>query len=237
MEAMTAKKAEAALRALATPAKAARQMTFFKTGKGQYSAHDKFLGVTVPDIRKIAAEFRHLPPAELECLLRSAYNDIRLFALLVMVGQYERGDAATRERLYRLYMKNLSAVNNWNLVDASAHYIAGRHLLEKDRGVLYKLSKSKDMWERRVAIVATYAFIRESSHSDTLKLSAIYLSDKEDLMHKATGWMLREVGKKDVAVLEKFLKANLAAMPRTMLRYAIERFPEEKRKKILKGQL
>jgi 3-methyladenine DNA glycosylase AlkD len=246
--------AQSALRTLANPAKAQILLRFFKTGKGEYGEGDKFLGVMVPQIRKLVPRFQDLSAGELSRLLGSAYNEVRLFALLVMVRQYEKGDTAARERVYRLYLKNLKAVNNWNLVDASAPYIvgvhhqcplpvipakAGIHLLAGGGGdgeVLYKLSKSKDMWARRVAIVSTLGLIRAGYYSDTLNISFILLKDKEDLIHKACGWMLREVGKRDVTVLENFLNEHAAAMPRTMLRYAIERFPEGKRRGYLRGE-
>lgn len=231
------KRAEAALKALASPAKARLLMTFFKTGKGEYGEGDRFLGVTVPEIRKLVKRFGDLPLGDCERLLRSPYNEVRLFALLVMVAQYEKGGAREREGIYRAYLRNARRVNNWNLVDASAHRIVGAHVLERDRGILYKLAKSKDLWERRIAIVATWTLIQNGYYSDTLKLSFIYLKDTQDLMHKACGWMLREVGKRDVAVLEKFLKENHAAMPRTMLRYAIEKFPPARRRKYLAGKV
>ena len=230
---MTAAKAETVLKKLATPEAAARQMTFFKTGKGQYGEGDKFLGVTVPVLRGVAKQFKDLGLKELERLLHSPYNESRLLALLVLGGQYKHGDEKRRAAIYRLYLKNARRVNNWNLVDASAHYIVGEHLLTNDRKILYKLVRSENLWERRIAVVSTFAFIRRRDFKDILKLSAILLEDEQDLMHKACGWMLREVGKKHSSTLEKFLKTHAPKMPRTMLRYAIERFPEQKRKAYL----
>jgi 3-methyladenine DNA glycosylase AlkD len=228
--------AEMALKAAACPEKAAVQRKFFKTGKGAYAEYDSFLGVPVPYIRKISQEFLHLGLTDIEQLLCSKHNETRLLALLVLVGQYKIENEEYRGTIFNCYMKNLRAVNNWNLVDASAHYIAGNYLLEKDRNILYKLAKSKDLWERRVAIVSTFAFIRVGSYNDTLEISRILLKDREDLMHKACGWMLREVGKRDIHALERFLTSHLAQMPRTMLRYAIEKFPKEKRQAILRGE-
>jgi 3-methyladenine DNA glycosylase AlkD len=229
------KNPETLLKSMADPRKAARQRSFFKTGKGEYAEHDKFLGITVPEIRRLAKSYRHLTIKDFEKLLKSPWNEVRLFALIVMAEQYRRGE--DREAIFNCYIKNLHGVNNWNLVDASAHLIVGAHLLERDRRFLYNILKSKNLWERRVAIVATWAFIRADSYSDTLKISYKLLKDNHDLMHKSCGWMLREVGKRDTAVLEKFLQKHHAEMPRTMLRYAIERFPEKKRRKYLKGDL
>ena len=229
------KQVEPALRALVDPKKAAFQKTFFKTGEGQYGAEDKFLGVMVPDVRTLVPRFQHLPLSDCARLLESPYNEVRLLALCILVAQYKGGAPAEKSAIYKAYLANLKGVNNWNLVDASAHYIMGAHLLEKDKKILLKLSKSRNLWERRVAIVATWAFIRAGLYDHTLELSAALLKDNEDLMHKACGWMLREVGKKDVSVLENFLKEHHADMPRTMLRYAIEKFPPARRKKMLKG--
>ena len=219
----------AELEALAAPAKAKAAAWFFKTGEGQYGHGDAFLGVTVPEQRRIAKRFAALPQGELRTLLRSPVHECRLTALLILVRQYERGDASLRARIARFYLAHRARVNNWDLVDSSAPYILGRHLLDKDRAVLYRLARSRRLWDRRIAIIATAAFIRAGDYRDTLAIAKLLLADPHDLIHKAVGWMLREVGNRSLATEERFLKAHAARMPRTMLRYAIEKFHETKR--------
>ena len=216
-------RAHASLLALADPDKACFLAGFFKTGPGQYGEGDQFLGMTVPTIRLLVRQFRLLSLVDCQVLLLSPYNEERLLSLLILVEQYRKGDAQTRDAVYRLYLQNRQRANNWNLVDSSAPYIVGAHLLKQPRTPLYELVQSGSLWDRRMAVLATLAFIRQNDFSDTLKLVELLLADKQDLMHKACGWMLREVGKRDVAVLERFLQQHQAAMPRTMLRYAIER--------------
>jgi 3-methyladenine DNA glycosylase AlkD len=206
---------------------------YFKTGSGQYGEGDQFLGITVPDLRKVAREFRSLSLKDLRALLQSKWHDERGLALVILVDQYERGDEKLRSAIYKLYMASTDRINNWDLVDASAPQIVGGHLEHRRRAPLYRLVKSKSVWERRIAILATYHFIRRGEFDDTLKLAEKLLGDKHDLIHKAAGWMLREVGKRDRPLLEKFLRKNAAKMPRTMLRYAIERFPPALRRKFL----
>jgi 3-methyladenine DNA glycosylase AlkD len=229
----TAKQAHTALTAMQDPAKAAFAAKFFKTGKGQYGEGDRFLGITVPAVRLLARQFAALPLADCQTLLGSAFNEERLLALLILVAHYKRGDAAMREAVVALYLAQRARVNNWNLVDSSAPYILGAHLLHKDRALLYQLVASPSLWDRRIAVLATFAFIRENDFTDTLALTALLLHDPQDLMHKACGWMLREVGKRDAVVLEQFLRKHQADMPRTMLRYAIERFAPAQRKVFL----
>jgi len=229
----TSSQVERALKLLGTPEKAKSSAWFFKTGVGQYGHGDVFAGVTVPEQRKVARQFRDLPLTEIDKLLASKIHECRLTALLVLVGQYQKADAATRERIVEFYLAHTPRINNWDLVDSSASYILGVHLLhadEKKRKILYRLAKSKDLWERRIAIIATLAFIRNNEYADTLALAELLLSDSHDLIHKATGWMLREVGKRSPDTLREFLRAHATQMPRTMLRYAIERFPDEERK-------
>lgn len=221
-------------RALANPKKALVLQRFFKTGKGEYGEGDLFLGLMNPQVRALAKEFRELPIASVKKLLRSSYNEERLLALCILDFQFKKGDEKKKILIYRLYLKSTKYINNWNLVDCSAPNIVGVHLFEKDRSILYRLAKSKDLWERRIAIVTTIYFIRNRDFDDALRISVLLLGDQHDLIHKACGWMLREVGKKDVKVLEKFLDRYRAKMPRTMLRYAIERFPEAQRKAYLK---
>ncbi|MBI5816139.1 MAG: DNA alkylation repair protein [Nitrospinae bacterium] len=233
MEKLTARKASAALKAHASAEKAVLLSGFFKTGKGEYGEGDRFLGVMVPEIRKAARHYHILALDELGKLLASPYNEERLMALIILGARYKKGDGGEKEAIFRLYIKNLSNVNNWNLVDLSAPYISGPHLADGGRELLYKLAHSKNLWERRVAIISTSHFIRNGEFDDTLKITDILINDKHDLIHKACGWMLREVGKRDEAALDRFLKERSKTMPRTMLRYAIERMEEGKRKKYL----
>jgi 3-methyladenine DNA glycosylase AlkD len=231
----THRQVHAALLALANPKKAAFSAGFFKTGKGHYAEGDRFLGITVPELRQLAKQFRHLNLPDCERLLQSPYNDERSLALIILVEHFEKGDAAMKNKVYRLFAKNRQRVNNWNLVDGSAPYIVGAHLLRRSRSWLYQLAQSPSLWNRRIAILATFRFIRAGDFADALKLTAQLLNDKHDLMHKACGWMLREIGKRDPSVLETFLRRHHRHMPRTMLRYAIERFPPAKRKAYLAG--
>lgn len=230
------RQALAVLQAQADPARAQLLAGFFKTGKGQYAEGDRFLGIMVPAIRRLAGEFRQLPLPECERLLHSPFNEARLLALVLLVAHFEQGDARTQDEVYWLYLKNRGRINNWNLVDASAPSIVGTHLRGRSRAELAALAQSRSLWDRRIAVVATLAFIRQGDFADTLKLTAQLLDDDQDLMHKACGWMLREVGKRDQPVLEKFLRRHHHRMPRTMLRYAIERFPEPRRQDYLTGR-
>jgi len=232
-----ARQVHAAAMALANPEKAAFLTGFFKTGKGQYAEGDRFLGISVPLLRKLARQFRQLALADCEELLQSRYNDERLLSLLILVEHYRKGDTRTKDDVYRIYLRNRRRVNNWNLVDGSAPHIVGLHLLRRDRSSLRKLAQSRSLWDRRIAVLATFAFIRENDFADTLKMTEQLLGDEHDLMHKACGWMLREIGKRNQPVLEGFLRQHRAAMPRTMLRYAIERFPAAKRAAYLAGRI
>jgi len=226
------------LRALASPETAAILQGFFKTGKGQYGEGDIFLGIKVPVLRALVKQ--HHNTANLACvalLLDSKYHEERLFALLLLIQFYKHADEAGQQAAYDLYLGNTRRINNWDLVDLSAQYLVGRHLEQRPRKVLHQLARSEVLWERRIAIIATHHFIRRNDFADTLKIAKTLLQDEHDLMHKAAGWMLREVGKRDLACEEEFLKEHYHAMPRTMLRYAIERFPEAKRKKYLNGKM
>jgi len=235
VKASTALHIQRRLRSFASKEKATLLMGFFKTGPGQYGEGDKFLGVMVPNIRLVVKEYGDAPLPEVKKLICSAWHEERVLALLILVDQFERGDDALRKKIYQIYLKNTRYINNWDLVDLSAPKIVGPYLDGDSRALLYRLVRSKNLWERRIAILATFPYIRKSDFADALSLSEKLLSDDEDLMHKAVGWMLREVGKKNTAVLEGFLKKHHRKMPRTALRYAIERFPEAKRKKYLKG--
>jgi 3-methyladenine DNA glycosylase AlkD len=219
----------------ASPKRARDLAWFFKTGKGEYGEGDKFIGITVPVQRAIAKKFRHLELDDVEKLLDSRVHEHRSTGLMILVAQYEDGDDAIKQRIFDFYLQHTRRINNWDLVDGSAPYVVGKHLVSRSRNVLYRLAKSRDLWERRIAIVATAAFIRIGDLNDTFGIATCLLADKHDLIHKATGWMLREAGKQSQAELIRFLKRNYSRLPRTALRYAIERLPEAQRKKALKG--
>jgi 3-methyladenine DNA glycosylase AlkD len=208
-------------------------VSFFKTGPGEYAEHDRFLGIPVPALRKIAKQHRRLTLEEIQALLYSEFNEERLLALLILVDQYQTADKnnehSMKNTLYQYYFENRAQVNNWNLVDASAHLIVGAHLYKKSKNPLLILVKSPSLWDRRIAIVSTWYFIRQQALTWTFKLAKILLNDDQDLMHKSTGWMLREAGKRDEGQLLQFLDQYANRMPRTMLRYSIERLSEEKR--------
>ena len=222
---------------LGNPDKAAILQRFFKTGKGQYGEGDIFLGVNVPMTRSLAKKYKELDFLDIKNLLDSKVHEERLLALLILIQKFEKASTEQRHEIFDFYLKSTKRINNWDLVDLSAPKIVGEYLFEKPRKILYKLSRSKNLWERRISIVSTYRFIKSGQVEDTLKIAKILLSDKHDLIHKAIGWMLREVGKKSMADLEKFLKNNYKVLPRTVLRYSIERFPEEKRRAYLSGKV
>lgn len=211
---------------------------FFKTGRGEYGEGDVFLGIPVPRIRKIAKEFKDIKLEEVQEYLNSEIHEERLVALLILVDKLKKADESEKEKTFNFYLRNAARnrINNWDLVDLSCRFIVGEFLLDKERSILYRLA-SGNLWERRIAIISTYAFIRKNQFQDTIKISELLLEDKHDLIHKSVGWMLREVGKKDVRVLEVFLNKNYKKMPRTMLRYAIEKFSESKRKAYLEGKI
>ena len=217
------------LQRLKNPAKAKVSEGFFKTGPGQYGEGDIFLGITVPAQRLVAKQFVALPLPEFQKLVRSKIHEERLTALLILGMQFQR-EKAQREKIVAVFLRNLKWVNNWDLVDSSAHQILGAWLLDRDRALLYKLAKSKVMWERRVAMVATYHFISKGEDKDAFAIAELLMKDEHDLMHKAAGWMLREAGKRvSEDRLRQFLKKNAARMPRTALRYSIERFSKAER--------
>lgn len=208
---------------------------FFRTGPGEYGEGDIFLGVTVPVLRKLAKQFRDINLNPAVELLKSPIHEERLLALLILILKYRGSDPRGKEKIYRAYLKNTGYINNWDLVDLTAKHIVGDFLRDKDRSVLYKLACSGSLWERRIAILSTFHFIENYQFDDTIGVARLLLSDRHDLIHKAVGWMLREIGKRDMRTEEKFLRENYKAMPRTMLRYAIERFPENKRNSYLKN--
>ncbi|NQV08229.1 DNA alkylation repair protein [Candidatus Woesearchaeota archaeon] len=207
---------------------------FFKTGKGEYGEGDIFLGVMVPKTREVAKKYKHLSFSDTKKLLKSKIHEHRQCALLILVHNFENGDNKEKRKIVDFYLANTKYVNNWDLVDLTAHKILGAYYFDKNRSILYKLAKSKDLWEKRISVVSTFWFIRYNDFKDSLKLAEIHLNDDHDLMHKAVGWMLREIGKKDQKTEEKFLKKYHKTMPRTMLRYSIERFSENKRKFYMK---
>jgi len=213
----------------------ARNQIWFKTGKGEYAAGDRFIGVRVPVLRAIARKYPHLALTEIEKLLKSPIHEHRYAALLILVSQYEAGDAGTRKKVFDFLLDHIRHVNNWDLVDTVAPYIVGEHLVHRSRRVLYNLAASPVLWERRVAMVATSAFIKRGDLKDTFGIADRLLADTEDLIHKAVGWMLREAGVQSRAKLIAFLKRNYSRTPRTALRYAIEHLPQAQRKTILKG--
>jgi len=226
----------ARLRGLANLTIAAHSARFFKSGPGEYGAGDRFLGIRVPDVRRIAREFRAAPLGAALALLRSPLHEERLLALVLLVERFERGEESERARIYAQFRKHTPRyVNNWDLVDSAAYQIVGAYLEARDRGPLYELARSPSLWERRVAIIATFGYIKKGAFDDALGLAKILLGDGEDLIHKAVGWMLREVGNRDRAVLERFLREHYAAMPRTMLRYAIEKLSDRRRLAYLRG--
>jgi len=210
---------------------------FFKTGPGEYAEGDRFLGIRVPVLRKLAGEYQGIADREAMTLLRSPIHEERLLALLIYVRLYIKGNEKRKREIFELYLKNTRYINNWDLVDTSAEHIVGSYLLDKSKKPLYILAKSPVLWERRISIMATFHFIKRHQFQETLKISRSLLGDQEDLIHKAVGWMLREVGKRDRQAEEAFLKDHYPRMPRTMLRYAIEKFPEPKRQLYLQGRI
>jgi len=225
------------LQELGSREKAKVLQRFFKTGPGEYGEGDVFIGVKVPELRKLAKEYQEITVKEVKQLLKSAIHEERLLALFILVRKYSKGNETEKKRTYELYLKNTQFINNWDLVDGSAHHIIGAFLVDKSKEPLYSLAKSKNLWERRISIISTFYFIKHDKHAETLKISEILLTDEQDLIHKAVGWMLREIGKRHMPTVENFLRKHYKRMPRTMLRYAIEKFPEDKRQGYLKGKI
>jgi 3-methyladenine DNA glycosylase AlkD len=215
---------------LRNPEKEKILASFFKTGKGQYGEGDVFLGIPVPEQRKVAKKYVDISLKDLQKLLKSKIHEYRLTALIILVSKYNKADNANRDKIYNFYLKNTKNVDNWDLVDLSAPKIVGDFLSNKDKTILSQLAKSNNLWERRIAILSTFAFIKNNDFKDAISISELLLYDEHDLIHKAVGWMLREIGKRDQETEEQFLRKYCSEMPRTMLRYAIEKFDEEKRK-------
>lgn len=233
---MNARSISRVLRELGDADVAQHSQRFFKTGKGEYGEGDRFLGIRVPVLRQRVRQYRDVEPAEVLKLLASEFHEQRLFALLLLVDKFQRGTDSERGWIYKQYLANAQYINNWDLVDSSADKVVGAYLQQRSRKPLYKLAKSRSLWERRIAIIATFHFIRQDDFNDTLALCELLLDDDQDLIHKATGWMLRETGKRDIEAEKLFLDRFCTIMPRTMLRYAIERFPEADRRKYLDGR-
>lgn len=225
------------LHALKNTSKVIRYSTFHKIKEGGYASGEEFLGVTVPQLRELAGKYSNLPLKIVDSLLSSNIHEEKYLAALILNEKYEKSDVKSKEKIVNFYLDNASRISGWDLVDSTASQILGDWLMDKNRSILYKLAKSNNLWERRIAIISTYYFIKNSQFKDTIKVSEILLNDKHDLIQKAVGWMLREMGKRDIAVLESFLREHYKEMPRTMLRYAIEKFSKEKRKDYLKGKI
>ena len=223
------------MKELANPQIAEHSKRFFKTGRGEYGAGDKFIGLRVPTLRKLASDHRDLPLKGTLSLLKSKVHEERLLALIMLVQKYQGGDEAEKKTVFDFYCANTAFINNWDLVDCSAHKIVGHYLLDRDRILLHRYARSKNMWERRIGVFSTFTFIKHDDFDDTLTIAEMLLDDPEDLIHKAVGWMLREVGNRDRKIEEIFLRAHYHDMPRTMLRYAIEKFPQSVRKQYLAG--
>jgi 3-methyladenine DNA glycosylase AlkD len=230
---VSAREVKRALKEKADPVKAAFYPTFFKAGPGEYAEGDKFIGVVVPEQRKIAKQFSDLSLSQIRTLTKDAFHECRLTALFILIHKFDRADETEQTEIAGFYLSQLDYVNNWDLVDSSAEKILGQWLVTRDRRILYDLADTDNLWRPRVAMIATYAFIKAGDFKDTIKIATRLLNHDHDLIHKAVGWMLREVGNRNLAVEERFLKKHYMTMSRTMLRYAIEKFPEPRRKAYL----
>ncbi len=225
------------LQNLANPEIAKHSQRFFKTAEGEYGFGDRFLGIRAPIIRQTVKKHKKAPLSVAEKLLKSEYHEIRLFSLLLLIFRFSKPGAEEKEEIYQIYLRNIKYVNNWDLVDISAHHIIGAYLENRDKSILYDFVKSQSLWERRIAIMSTFYFIKGNNFVDTLSISEQLLRDREDLIHKAVGWMLREVGKRSINVELTFLKSHYQEMPRIMLRYAIEKFSKEERRRFLSSKV
>jgi 3-methyladenine DNA glycosylase AlkD len=234
---MTSPEISKILRELADPTIAEHSQRFFKTGEGEYGAGDQFLGIRVPVLRSQAKKFTATSLGEIQDLLASPFHEERLCALFLLVNKFATGDSTEKTSIYTLYLDRTKYINNWDLVDSSADRIVGAYLEDKDKQPIYNLAISLNLWERRIAIISTFHLIRNRNFDDALAISSLLKNDREDLIHKAVGWMLREIGKRNPAVEKTFLKEHYKDMPRTMLRYAIEKFPEPERKQYLHGAI
>ena len=230
-------KASEEIRELASKKIAKHSLRFFKTGKGEYGYGDIFLGVRAPEIRSIAKKHIDISIDDMKNLIKSKYHEERFLGLIILVNKYSKSNNEIRNQLYKIYVSSFKHINSWDLVDVTCSHVIGKHLMNKDRSILYTWAKSNDIWTKRIAMVSTHCFIRKNDLQDTFKIADILLNDNHDLIHKAVGWMLREAGKRDIKKEEGFLKKHYKTMPRTMLRYSIEKFPESKRQKYLKGTI
>lgn len=233
---MSLEKIKDELEQLGNPSHAAVLQRFFKTGPGEYGEGDMFRGIKMPELRKLAKTYSWMECGDVEKLLTSKHHEDRMLALLILEGKYRKADDHLKKKIYTLYLKNTRFINSWDLVDVTVHHIVGAYLMDREKKLLYRLAQSKMLWERRIAVMATFYFIRHGRFNDTLKIAEILLNDPHDLIHKAVGWMLREIGKRNLAAEEQFLRKQYHKMPRTMLRYAVERFPEVKRRAYLDGR-
>lgn len=229
----TAAQAQRELRQMADPQSAHFAARFFKTGPGEYGEGDVFLGLSVPKTRSLAPKYKDLPLSEISKLIKSKYHEERFFALVLLVQKSKKAESDEMKTLFDFYLKHMPYINNWDLIDTSAEHIVGKYLWDKDRRRLVRMAKSRDLWEKRIAIISTFHFIRRNEHEDTVRIARILLNDSHDLIHKAVGWMLREAGKRDLSVLRQFLNRHAHEMPRTMLRYAIEKLSPAERKKYM----
>jgi 3-methyladenine DNA glycosylase AlkD len=234
---MTAGAIRKKLHALAIPADAAILQRFFKTGSGEYGEGDRFIGVKVPGLRAVCREYRGLPLAHVRTLLRSPVHEERALALMILVDAFPRAAIDEQRTIYHFYLEHTTFINNWDLVDLSAAQIVGGWLRGRSKAPLTRLARSKSLWERRIAMIATFDGIRNGEYDETFRIADLLLHDSHDLIHKAVGWLLREVGKRDGAAARRFLRTRYKTMPRTMLRYAIEKFPEAERRKFLRGEI
>lgn len=219
------------------PEKAEYLPKFFKAFPGYYGEGDKFIGVTVPNQRKVARRFKDLSLSEIQSLLEEDVHEYRLTGLFILIHKYEKGNQQEKREIVDFYIKSVDRINNWDLVDSTAYKILGPYLIDKDKWILYNFAQSNHLWKQRISIIATFYFIKNGQYEDTLEISKILLNHEHDLIHKAVGWMLREIGKRDKKVEVEFLKKYYKKMPRTMLRYAIEKFDKEEREKYLKGKI
>lgn len=234
----TATQVKQALKKISNARDAVFLQRFFKTGPGEYSEGDVFIGVRVPQTREVVSQFKDLALPEVKKLLQSKIHEERLCALLILVGQFKKGDEDLQKKIYDLYLKSAKHINNWDLVDSSAEHIVGGYLQNRDKSILSRLAKSKDLWERRIGMLATFHYIKQGKSDEAIKIVKLLLKDEHDLIHKATGWMLREIGKRcSTQTLKNFLKSHYKTMPRTALRYSIEHFPRQDRLKYLEGKV
>ncbi len=234
---MTWKEIRDEMQRLADPTIAEHSQRFFKTGPGQYGEGDRFLGIRVPRVRQVAKQAQDLPLDQVAELLHSPWHEERLLAVIILTLQFKRGGNGLQKEIFDLYLASTAWINNWDLVDVSAHLVIGPWLQDRPRKLLRRLATSESLWERRMAMMATYHFIKQDDFADTLAIAEILLHDSHDLIHKIVGWMLREIGKRDQSVEEEFLQEHYRTMPRTMLRYAIEKFEEGLRQRYLKGEI